>query len=151
MNRVCEGSVNSKESARLPKGGAFGYNGVMRSRFLSRYASWLATFASLLILVFLIGTVYPTPATKVLFLMLLFTASFGGLMPLLRGFYARRLPAVAQGRDPHRHVREAAFVALFLTMCAWLRMLRLLTWSNGLMLLGVLALIEMFWLSRKLS
>ena len=115
----------------------------------SRYVPWLATLASLLALVLLVGTTYPTPVAKVLFLALLFTASFGGCVLLLRGFYTRRLPANVRARDPHRAVREALFAALFVTACAWLQMLRLLTLSNGLLLLGVLALIELFWRSRR--
>jgi len=122
---------------------------MLRKALASRYIPWLAIFVSVLALVLLAGTVYPTPATKVLFLVLFFTASFSGFVVFFRGFYAWRLPENVRNRDPYRSVREALFVAFFLTTCAWLQMLRLLTLSNGLLLLGVLALIEMFWLSRK--
>lgn len=116
---------------------------------LPRYVPWLTTFAGILALVLLVGTIYPTPVTKVLFLALLFMTSFGGFVLLLRGFYMWRLPARMQSRDPRRALREALFAAFFLTTCAWLQMLRLLTLSNALLLLGVLALVEAFWLSRK--
>lgn len=113
-----------------------------------RLAPWLAVLAGGGGLVALVLTVYPSPGAGFLFLGLFFVAGLGGFYLLLRALYTRRLSPGAWRSDPQRPAREAFLLASFLTACAWLRMLRLLTLTNGLLLLGVLMLAEAFWLSR---
>jgi hypothetical protein len=99
-------------------------------------------------LVALVSAVYPSPGTQVVFLVLFFAASFGGLNLALRSAYAWYLPEGIRRRDPQRPTREAFLLAIFATTCAGLQMLRLLTLTNGLLLLGILGLVEIYWLSR---
>ncbi len=96
----------------------------------------------------LVLTVYPSPGTQAAFLLLFFATSFGSLNLALRNAYAWYLPENTRRRDPQRPAREAFLLAVFATTCAGLQMLRLLTLTNGLLLLGILGLVEIFWLSR---
>jgi hypothetical protein len=51
--------------------------------------------------------------------------------------------------DAKRSFREGALAALFLTLCAWLRMGQALNWINALLLLSALALVEVFILLKS--
>lgn len=99
-------------------------------------------------LAILILTTPPSPLIRLIFLSLLFAGSFGLMLLLCRAYYGRRLSAAARRRDPQRPAREGLMMAGFVTVCAWLRMLRILTLSNALLLLGVLAFVEALWISR---
>ena len=121
----------------------------MRSKgFVTRYAPWLALLIGGGGLVALVSAVYPSPGTQVVFLLLFFAASFGGLSLALRNVYAWYLPESIRRRDLQRPARQAFLLAIFATTCVGLQMLRLLTLTNSLLLLGILGLVEIFWLSR---
>ncbi len=85
---------------------------------------------------------------RLVFLGLMFGASFGLMLLIFQAYYGRRLPAAIRRRDPQRAAREALMMAGFVTLCVWLRMLRILTLTNALLLLGVLAFMEALWVSR---
>ncbi|MFQ5854180.1 MAG: hypothetical protein ACE5LU_00850 [Anaerolineae bacterium] len=115
---------------------------------LSQFGPWLLVVASAAALAGLILTTPPSPLMRLVFLVLLFAGSFGLLLLLFRVYYGRRLPADTPRRDPRRPAREGLMLAGFVTLCAWLQMLRILTLTNALLLLGVLAFMEAFWISR---
>jgi len=122
---------------------------VMRAReLLSRYGPWLLMVGCVAALAGLVLTIPPSAATRLVFLGLLFGAVFGFMLLLFRTYYGRRLPAAVRRRDPQRAAREGLMMAGFVTLCAWLRMLRIFTLTNALLLLGVLAFMEAFWISR---
>ncbi len=117
----------------------------MRVReIISRFGPWLLVVGSTAGLTFLVLTMLPSPLLRLLFLALFFTGSFGAMHLVLRALYSPE----AQRRDPHRPVREGLMMAGFLTLCAWLQILRILTLINALLLLGVLAFVEAFWIFR---
>lgn len=93
-------------------------------------------------------TTPPNPLLRLVFLGLVFAGTFGFMLLVFRAYYNRRLPASVRRRDPQRPAREGIMMAGFVTLCAWLQMLRVLTLSNALLLLGVLAFTEAFWISR---
>ena len=62
-------------------------------------------------------------------------------------FFNRRFASSESGRDSVlssskdsvRAIRQSSLAALFLVLCAWLRMIRSLSWPVALLLLGVKA------------
>jgi hypothetical protein len=96
----------------------------------------------------LVVTVPPTSLVQWAFLGLLLVATFAFMLLLLRAYYRRRLSAQERRKDPQRPGREALMVAGFVAYCAWLQTLRILTLTNALLLLGVLAFAEAFYVSR---
>jgi hypothetical protein len=115
---------------------------------LSRFGPWLLLIVSVGALVGLVLTTPPSPLMRLVFLSLLFTGTFSFMFLLLRAYYSRSWSTAIQQRDPQRPVREALMMAGFVTLCAWLQILRILTLTNVLLLLGVLAFMEAFWISR---
>lgn len=91
----------------------------------------------------------PSSLTQLAFLGLLFVGAFAFMLLLLRAYYGRRLSAGEHRQDPQRPAREALMVAGFAVFCAWLQILRILTLTNALLLLGVLAFAEAFYISRR--
>lgn len=115
---------------------------------LSRLVPWLLVISSTSALAGLVLTTPPSRLTRVIFLALLFVDCFGLMLLGLRAYYDRHLSEVARRRDPQRPTREGLMIAGFVTLCAWLQMLRTLTLINALLLLGVLAFVEAFWISH---
>ena len=86
---------------------------------------------------------------RLLFLALLFLGSLTLLSALAHYLRFRVRSAKSYRSDIKRSFREGALAALFLTLCAWLRMGQALNWINALLLLSALALIEAFILLRS--
>lgn len=121
----------------------------MRVRDLvSRFGPWLLIIGGFGALAGLVLTTPPSPLVRLIFLALLFAGSFGFMLLVFRAYYGRRLSTDAERRDPRRPAREGLMVAGFVTLCAWLQMLQILTLTNALLLLGALAFTEAFWVSR---
>jgi hypothetical protein len=121
----------------------------MRTRaLLTRFGPGLLLASCTTALAGLVLTMPPTPMMRLVFLGLMFGASFGLMLLIFQAYYGRRLPAAIRRRDPQRAAREALMMAGFVTLCVWLRMLRILTLTNALLLLGVLAFMEALWVSR---
>ncbi len=47
-----------------------------------------------------------------------------------------------------RSLRESLLAGLYLSLCAWLQMTRVLNWTNALVIFGILALLESFLLVK---
>ena len=86
---------------------------------------------------------------RLLFLALLFMALLTLLSALAHYLQFRFRPVKSYRSDVKRSYREGALAALFLTLCAWLRMGQALNWINALLLLSALALVEVFVLLRS--
>jgi len=86
---------------------------------------------------------------RLLFLALLFLGSLTLLSALAHYLRFRFRSPKSYRSDIKRSFREGALGALFLTLCAWLRMGQALNWINALLLLSALALIEVFILLRS--
>jgi len=95
-------------------------------------------------LAYLIVHTSPQPYNWVLFLALLLvaatTTSYLPLQYLYRRF-ARPTPAAA--------LRQSFWLALFVTLCAWLQSHRVLDWAAALLLATVLGLIEGYLLNQE--
>jgi len=86
---------------------------------------------------------------RLLFLALLFLGLLTLLSALAHYLRFRFRSPKSYRSDVKRSFREGALAALFLTLCAWLRMGQALNWINALLLLSALALIEAFILLRS--
>ena len=92
-------------------------------------------------LVWLVCRTSPGPLTRPLFLALLFVALVSTFIPIALHFVEHGL----------RAVRRSGWAALFITLCAWLRMIRALNWLVALILLGAFGLIEFLVLTGERS
>lgn len=90
-------------------------------------------------LVWLVCRTSPGPLTRPLFLALLFVALMSTFIPIALHFVGHGL----------RAIRRSGWAALFITLCAWLRMIRALNCVVALLLLGVFGLFEAFILTRE--
>jgi hypothetical protein len=83
------------------------------------------------------------------FLALLFLALLTLLSAVAHYLRFRFRSAKSYRSDTKRSYREGALAALFVTLCAWLRMGQALNWINALLLASALALVEVFVLLRS--
>jgi prepilin signal peptidase PulO-like enzyme (type II secretory pathway) len=91
----------------------------------------------------------PLPA-RVAFFVLLSVALTATFVPL--AFYLNsRFSRSETATDPRRPLRQSAWAALFLVVCAWLQMIRALHWIVAALLAGVFILLETFFLTRNTS
>ncbi len=110
--------------------------------------SILVAVLSWVCLGFLVNYTSPGTLTQSAFFLLLFVALMATFVPI--AFYFNRRFANAENEEISvRAVRQSGVAALFLVLCAWLRMVRFLSWPVALLLLGVLGSIEVFMLTRR--
>ena len=117
---------------------------------ISAIVSLVMAALSWLGLGYLVVAFPPDTVGRALFLTLLLLAATFTCAPLLLAIHARLMQDVSQA--PRRLAavwREAVFVGLLVAFCAWLRMIRVLNWVNGLLLLAVLSLTEVLLLARE--
>jgi hypothetical protein len=123
--------------------------GAILSSILVAVLSWVC-------LGFLVNYTSPGTFTQPAFLLLLFVALMASFIPI--AFYLnRRFASPESGEDSAlslsedsavRAVRQSGSAALFLVICAWLRMIRFLNWPVALLLLAALVSIEILILTR---
>jgi hypothetical protein len=105
--------------------------------------SWLG-------LAYLIWSTDPALAVnRVMFVVLLFFGLLTVSSAVAHFLHYRFTSAKSYRSDAKRSFREGALAALFLTLCAWLRMGQALNWINTLLLLSALALVEVFILLKS--
>ena len=112
-------------------------------------AIWLLSCAlGWLGLVYLLSSTCPGGVNRWLFFVLAFLATlataFGPAYYLHLRFAGESPPRVRFIRA----LREGALLGFYLGLCAWLQMLRALNWANALVILGILVLLEGFFLVR---
>jgi hypothetical protein len=86
---------------------------------------------------------------RMTFLVLLFLGLACVLSPLVHFLHFRFTAAKSYRSNARRSFREGALAALFVMLCAWLRMGQALNWINALLLLSTLALVEVFLLVKS--
>ena len=115
---------------------------------------------------FLVTYTSPGTLTRPAFFLLLFGALMATFVPI--AFYFNHRFASSESsqdsvlsplslgqrtrgssKDSVRAIRQSGLAALFLVLCAWLRMIRFLNWPVAQLLLCVLGLIEVFILTRR--
>jgi hypothetical protein len=86
---------------------------------------------------------------RLAFLALLFLGLVSVLSPLAHFLHFRFTAAKSYRSNVRRSFREGGLAALFVMLCAWLRMGQALNWINALLLLSTLALVEVFLLVKS--
>ncbi len=96
---------------------------------------------------FLVSYTSPGSLTQIVFFLLLLVALMATFVPV--AFYLNhRFAGSKSDQAGIRAIRQSGLTALFLVLCAWLRMIRFLTWPAALLLLVVLVSIEILILRR---
>jgi hypothetical protein len=85
---------------------------------------------------------------RLAFLALLFLGMVSVLAPVAHFLHFRFTAAKSYRSNARRSFREGGLAALFVMLCAWLRMGQALNWINALLLLSTLALVEVFLLVK---
>ena len=112
--------------------------------------SFVVCISSWLALAYVAWSTDPSVATnRLVFLSLLFVGLLTLLAPVAHFLHFRFTPAKSYRSDVRRSYREGALAAIFVTLCAWLRMGQALNWINTLLLLSALALVEVFILVKS--
>jgi hypothetical protein len=88
-------------------------------------------------------------ANRVAFLGLLFLGLVCVLSPVAHFLHFRFAAAKSYRSNARRSFREGGLAALFVMLCAWLRMGQALNWINALLLLSTLTLVEVFLLVKS--
>jgi len=109
--------------------------------------SILVAVLSWVCLGFLVSYTSPGTLTQLAFSLLLFVALMATFVPIAF-YFNRRFAGSKSDQASARAFRQSGLVALFLVLCAWLRMISSLSWPVALLLLGVLGLTEVFMLNR---
>jgi len=115
--------------------------GAILSSILVGILSWVC-------LGFLVSFTSPGNFTRPAFLLLLFVALMATFVPIAF-YFNRRFVSSGNGEDSVRAIRQSGLAALFLVLCAWLRMIRSLNWAVALLVLGLLVSIEVVILTRR--
>jgi len=97
---------------------------------------------------FLVSYTSPGTLTRPAFFLLLFVALMATFVPIAF-YFNHRFASSESSQDSVRAIRQSGLAALFLVLCAWLRMIRFLNWPVAQLLLCVLGLIEVFILTRR--
>lgn len=95
-------------------------------------------------LAYLVTQTSPRPYTWLLFLALLFLALSSTAFLLLQYLY-RRFSRPA----PTPALRQSLWVGLFVVLCAWLQIYRILDWAAALLLAAVFGLVEGYLLGHE--
>jgi len=117
--------------------------------------SILVAVLSWVCLGFLVNYTSPGTLTQPVFLLLLFVALMATFIPVASYFNRRFVSSeddedsdLISSKSSARAARQSGSAALFLVLCAWLRMIRFLTWPIALLLLVALVSIEILMLTR---
>ena len=96
----------------------------------------------------LVARVWPDPATELVFLGLL-AVTLGGLTVPVAAFLNYRFARPGwQAQDSRRLLRQGAWVGLFGALCGWLQKEDALNWTIAVVIAGVFALMEAFFLTK---
>ena len=96
----------------------------------------------------LVNRVWPNPAMELVFLGLL-AVTLGGLtIPVSAYLNYRFARSGWQTQDSWRLLRQGVWVALFGALCGWLQKEDALNWTIAVVIAGVFALMEAFFLTR---
>jgi hypothetical protein len=115
--------------------------GAILSSILVAILSWVC-------LGFLVSFTSPGTLTQIAFFLLLFVALTATFVPIAF-FFNHRFAGSEGGEVSVRAVRQSGLAALFLVLCAWLRMIRSLNWPVALLVLSLLLSIEVVILTRR--
>lgn len=96
---------------------------------------------------YLVYSLPPTLAYRLVFLTLLLLATSASVVPVAL-LLNRRFADLRREREQIRALRQGLWVGAFVVLCTWLRMERSLTWAAAVVFLGVFALLELLFAAR---
>ena len=111
--------------------------GILVAALLMAVSGWWGLFI-------LVTQTIPRVGQRWLFFMILQIAITGTLLPLVRYINVRFTPIDHEVPPGGVIVRQSMWVALFIVICAWLQIPRVLTWSIAFFLAIVFLVIEIF-------
>ena len=125
-----------------------------------KMASWRISLVAFLVglgcwagLAYLVTYYVPDSSTVTLSLFLIFVAVAGTAMPVfhLLNWRFRREADAEEGAstDAWRAARQSALASAFVVLCMWFQLLKVLNWLIVLLLVGVFALVEVFFWARR--
>jgi hypothetical protein len=91
---------------------------------------------------------WPDPATELVFLGLLAVTLVGLAIPVAAYLNRRFARPGWQAQDPRRLLRQGAWVGLLGALFGWLKKEDALNWTIAIVIAGVFALLEAFFLTR---
>jgi len=91
---------------------------------------------------------WPDPVTELAFLGLLGVTLAGLTIPIAAYFNHRFARPGWQAQDPRRLLRQGAWVGLLGALFGWLKKEDALNWTIAIVIAGVFALLEAFFLTR---
>lgn len=100
-------------------------------------------------LYFIFNQLYPSTITQVLFFVLLFITASTAIVPLLAWLNHRFGGENWRDKDAYRLLRQGGEFGLLAVILSYLQLIRALDWMIALVLLGVIALMETFFLTRE--
>ena len=102
---------------------------------------------------YLVTYYVPDSSTVTLSLLLMFVAVAGTAMPIVQFLNWRfRRDTETEGisaKDNWRVFRQSALVSVFVVLCLWFQVLKVLNWIIVILLVGVFALVEVFFWARR--
>jgi hypothetical protein len=100
-------------------------------------------------LIRLITEFWPTPSTRILFILLLFITAGGLMLPAASYLNFRFADPDWQAQDRWRLAREAAWVGGYAAVIGLLLSMKALNITIALVLAGIFGLMEIFFLTRE--
>lgn len=100
-------------------------------------------------LYYVLNQLYPSPITRTLFFVLLFITASTFIVPLLAYLNHRFGGKNWRVKDVYRLLRQGGEFGLMVVILAYLQLIRALDWMIALVLLGVIVLMETFFLTRE--
>ena len=103
--------------------------------------SWLGV-------VYILYSTRPEGVNLWLFFLALFASFLTTSTPFAYYLHFRFAASKPERSRMLRALREGALVGFLIVLCAWLQMIRALNWMNGMIIFGILALLETFLLAK---
>jgi hypothetical protein len=118
--------------------------GVMIAALIMMIGGWLGLYT-------LITTTLPRPGQQWLFFVLLHIAVTGTALPFVRYINLRFTPADVSLPAGGVLVRQSVWIGLFVVICAWLQILRVLNAPMAFFVALMFVVVEIFLRSREIA
>lgn len=117
-------------------------------------SSILLSVASILLLYYIITTIWPNPNSlfappQLLLLSVMFVGLTSAAVPVTVYLNYRFAKPGWYERDKSRLLRQGAWVGLIGVLLAYIQLLRVFNWAVAIVLVGVFVFIELFFLTRE--
>ena len=137
-------TTSSRRSAPVPTAPPRDHNGMLVTAIVLAIGSWLGLYQ-------LITTELPRVGQRFLFFMLLMIAVACTVVPFVRYLNVRFTPIIRPIPASGVIIRQSVWVGLFVVMCAWLQIPRVLSLPIAFFLGLALIVVEIFLRSREIA